>query len=185
MEGFMTATNLSLLRHSYIIALLIIISFGAKAATAAGISEWVPQAKLVGQARMTYLFWHVYDAKLFAVDGKWQASAPFALELSYLRDLDGEAIAKRSVEEIRKQGFSDEAVLARWYQQLSAILPNVKKGTRLTGVVDQNRHTRFYLDGQPLAVVNEPLFSTWFFNIWLSEATSEPKLRAQLLGEQS
>lgn len=181
----MTATNATLLRPFYIIILLLSISYGAKAATAVGISEWVPQAKLVGQAKMTYLFWDVYDARLYAADGQWQASTPFALELNYLRDLDGEAIAKRSVEEIRKQGFSDEAVLARWYQQLSAILPDVKKGTRLTGVVDQNKHTRFYLDGQPLAEVNEPLFSTWFFNIWLSEATSEPKLRAQLLGEQS
>ena len=181
----MTATNATLLRPFYIIILLLSISYGAKAATTVGISEWVPQAKLVGQAKMTYLFWDVYDARLYAADGKWQASAPFALELSYLRDLNGEAIAKRSVEEIRKQGFSEEAVLARWYQQLSAFLPDVKKGTRLTGVVDQNKHTRFYLDGVPLAQVDEPLFSIWFFNIWLSEATSEPKLRAQLLGGQS
>lgn len=181
----MTATNATLLRPFFIIILLLSISYGANAATAVGISEWVPQAKLVGQARMTYLFWHVYDARLFAADGKWQAGEPFALELSYLRDLDGEAIAKRSVDEIRKQGFTDEATLARWYQQLSGILPNVKNGTRLIGVVDQRQITRFYLDGQPLAEVNEPLFSIWFFNIWLSEATSEPKLRSQLLGEQS
>jgi hypothetical protein len=181
----MTATYSTLLRPFYIISLLLSISYGAKAVTTVGISDWVPQAKLVGQARMTYLFWDVYDARLYAADGQWQASAPFALELSYLRDLEGKAIAKRSVEEIRKQGFTDEATLARWYQQLSRILPNVKNGTRLTGVVDQQQITRFYLDGLPLAEVNDPLFSTWFFNIWLSEATSEPKLRAQLLGEQS
>ena len=179
----MTAIHTIFLQPLYISILLLIISSGAKAA--ADVTEWLPQAKLVGQARMTYLFWDVYDARLYAPAGQWQANTPFALELNYLRDLDGEAIAKRSVEEIRKQGFSDEAVLARWYQQLSAILPDVKKGTRLTGVVDQNKHTRFYLDGQPLAEVNEPLFSIWFFNIWLSEATSEPKLRSQLLGEQS
>jgi len=28
------------------------------------------------------------------------------------------------------------------------------------------------------------LFSKWFFNIWLSDATSEPKLRRQLLGAE-
>ncbi|MGL5334882.1 MAG: chalcone isomerase family protein, partial [Enterovibrio sp.] len=146
--------------------------------------ELMPQAKLIGQARMRYLFLDIYDAKLYAAAGKWQADAPFMLELSYLHDLDGKAIAKRSVDEIRKQGFSDEAILSHWYQLLLTILPDVKKGTRLTGVVDQNKYTRFYLDGELLAQVDDPLFTTWFFNIWLSEATSEPKLRALLLGAQ-
>ena len=181
----MTRLYLTAVLNSLLSAWLLLYPSQALARSGAELAEVLPQAKLVGQARMTYLFWDVYDARLYAPEGQWQAEAPFALELSYLRELDGEAIAKRSVEEIRKQGFNDEAVLTRWYQQLSAILPDVKKGTRLTGVVDQNRHTRFYLDGVPLAQVDEPLFSTWFFNIWLSEATSEPKLRAQLLGGQS
>jgi hypothetical protein len=170
----------------YLLAAWLVVSpFQALAKSGSELAEVVPQAKLVGQARMTYLLWDVYDARLYAPEGQWRPEAPFALELNYLRDLDGEAIAKRSVEEIRKQGFRDETVLTRWYQQLKAILPDVKKGIRLTGVVDQNRHTRFYLDGTPLAQVDDPLFSTWFFNIWLSEATSEPELRTQLLGGQS
>ncbi|MGL6176243.1 MAG: chalcone isomerase family protein [Vibrionaceae bacterium] len=178
----MEKTNLISRWRHFVPALLLATVFGAQAKSA---PELLAQATLVGQARMTYLFWDVYDAKLYAAAGKWRADAPFALELSYLHDLDGEAIAKRSVEEIRKQGFSDEALLARWYQLLVTILPDVKKGTRLTGVVDQNRHTRFYLNDELLALVDDPLFTTWFFNIWLGEATSEPKLRALLLGEQS
>ena len=51
----MTATHATLLRPFYIMIYFLSISYGAKAATTVGISEWMPQAKLVGQARMTYL----------------------------------------------------------------------------------------------------------------------------------
>ena len=50
-------------------------------------TEYVPEAQLVGEARMTYLFWKVYDARLYAPEGKWQPTQPFALELKYLRKL--------------------------------------------------------------------------------------------------
>ena len=146
------------------------------------VSALVPQAELVGSARMTYYLWKVYDAELYASNGQWRADEPFALALTYLRDLKGDSIAKRSVEEIRQQGFTDEETLSNWYQQLSKILPDVSKGTRLTGVVDAKQHTLFYRDGEEIAYLDDPLFSKWFFNIWLSEATSEPKLRRQLLG---
>ena len=151
---------------------------------ASEVSASVPQARLVGEARMTYLFWDVYDAKLYARNSKWRSDEPFALELAYLRDLKGKAIAKRSIEEIRKQGFTDEPTLSLWYKQLTSILPDVNNGMRLTGVVNANSHTEFYLDGKQIAYVDDPLFSKWFFNIWLGEATSEPKLRQQLLGAE-
>ena len=148
------------------------------------VSALVPQAQLVGTARMKYLLWNVYDAKLYASSGQWRAGEPFALELNYLRNLDGDAIAKRSVEEIRKQGFTDEPTLSNWYQQLTKMMPDVNKGTRVTGVVDANDRTLFYRDGVEIANLDDPLFSKWFFNIWLSDATSEPKLRRQLLGAE-
>ena len=148
------------------------------------VTALVPQAQLVGTARMKYLLWNVYDVKLYTSSGQWRDGEPFALELNYLRNLKGSAIAKRSVEEIRKQGFTDEPTLSNWYQQLTRMMPDVNKGTRLTGVVDTNNHTLFYRDGVEIAYLDDPLFSKWFFNIWLSDATSEPKLRRQLLGAE-
>ncbi|MDX1490990.1 MAG: chalcone isomerase family protein [Pseudohongiellaceae bacterium] len=146
------------------------------------VSGLVPQAQIVGTARLKYFLWNVYDAKLYTSSGQWRSGEPFALELTYLRDLNGDAIAKRSVEEIQKQGFTDEAVLSNWYRRLIEIIPDVKKGTRLTGVVDANSRTHFFRDGEKVAHLDDPLFSKWFFNIWLGDSTSEPKLRQQLLG---
>lgn len=142
----------------------------------------IPSAELVGKARMEYLFWDVYDAELYAPEGVWRENQPFALSLRYLLELDGEAIASRSVSEIREQGFDDEATLNRWYELMRATFPDVDKNTRITGIMDQEKHTRFFSNGDLIGEVREPLFSKWFFNIWLSEKTSEPELRERLLG---
>jgi len=142
----------------------------------------IPSAALVGEARLEYLFWDVYDAELYAPDGVWRKNQPFALTLRYLLELDGEAIASRSVSEMREQGFDDEATLDRWYELMRTTFPDVDENTRITGFMDRNRHTRFFQNGDLIGEINDPLFSEWFFNIWLGEKTSEPELRARLLG---
>lgn len=145
--------------------------------------DYVPGAQLVGQAKMTYLFWDVYDARLFAANGRWQETQPLALELRYLRALKGDAIAARSIKEIRKQGFTDEVTLAKWQKTLMEIFPDVTEDSVLTGVADNKQITRFYFNEQLIGKVNDPAFTQWFFRIWLGDKTSEPELRDQLLGK--
>ena len=140
---------------------------------------------LVGEARMRVMFWNVYDARLFAPQGDWSAQKPFALSLTYLRKFRGDRIARRSIVEIRGQGFDDEQTLARWQTQLTAILPDVEAQDEIVGVADEQGHTRFFLDGEPIGDIPDPRFTRAFFAIWLDERTSEPELRAQLLGDAS
>jgi hypothetical protein len=141
--------------------------------------------EVVGEARMQVLFWQVYDARLFSPEGRYSGEAPFALSLTYLRELDGERIAERSVEEIRKQGFRDEVTLARWFELLRDIIPDVGEDDEIVGVADASGHTRFYLNGSAIGVVPEPEFTRRFFDIWLGERSSEPAFRDRLLGMAS
>lgn len=143
---------------------------------------YIPNAQEVGSGRLTVFFWDVYDASLFAPDGEWSENKPYALSLSYLRDLKGSDIAERSVEEMREQGFSDEVTLATWHQKMKSLFPDVDDNTTLTGIRDQKGNTVFYHNGERLGAINDPEFSKWFFGIWLNENTSEPALRRKLLG---
>ena len=142
----------------------------------------VPDASLVGKARLKVLFWKVYDAELYAPNGDWSANAPFALSLNYLRKLEGEQIAKRTIVEMRKQGFEDEVTLARWFDDMRSIIPDVEKNTRITGVADDTQNTLFYSDGKLIGEIKDPLFTQKFFDIWLGEKSSQPKMRNKLLG---
>ena len=139
---------------------------------------------LVGEARLKVLFWNVYDAQLYAPQGRWSMENSYALSLTYLRDLKGRKIAERSIEEIRNQGFSEEAKLTRWFEMLASIIPDVNEQNTIVGVADAQSNTRFFLDGQLIGEIQEPEFTRAFFNIWLGERTSEPELRDQLLGGQ-
>ena len=97
------------------------------------IKNYVPEAQKVGHGRLTYLFWDVYDATLFAPQGDFANSKPFALQLSYLRDIEGKKIADRSAEEMRTQGITDEVKLAAWHSQMREIFPDVAEGSSLPG----------------------------------------------------
>ncbi len=163
--------------------LIILLSTGFLAkASGINLQNYIENPKIVGEARLTVLFWDVYDASLYADEGQFDASKPYALTLKYLRDFDGDDIASRSVDEMRKQGVVDEIVLAKWYQQMNQIFPDVKEGESITGIVDENQHSVFYYNDRLLGKVEDPKFSRAFFNIWLSENTSEPEMREQLLG---
>jgi len=144
--------------------------------------QYIQNPKVVGEARLKFLFLKIYDAKLSAANGIWDNNTPFALSLTYLRDFAGEEIASRSIDEMRDIGYKDEVLLAKWYEQMRSVFPNVKEGENITGIMDENQHTHFYHQGKLVGSIDDKTFGQSFFGIWLNEKTSEPKMRKQLLG---
>ena len=126
----------------------------------------------------------VYDARLWTPAGfrySQHAQHPFALELQYLRRLDGAAIASRSIDEMRRVGSFTEAQAQSWLAAMRALFPDVGAGERITGVNLPGEGAEFWVNGQRVGAVKDTAFARLFFGIWLHERTSEPKMRAQLL----
>lgn len=148
------------------------------------IKPYVKNAEIVGQGILKFSFWKVYDATLYAPNGKWQPTAPYALQLTYFLGTTGRKIADKTISEMRSQGSIDELQLADWHTQMVAIFPDVEKNMSLTGVYTQTRTTIFFNGNTPIGTITDPNFGQRFFNIWLGDNTSEPKLRKNLLGLQ-
>lgn len=145
----------------------------------------LPKARLLGSGRLRFLAFNVYDARLWtpaAVSPEQWAAAPLALELQYLRKLDGQAIAERSLKEMQRQGAIAADTASRWLAEMRRVFPDVNNGDRLTGVHLPGEGARFFFNGQLKGEVRDPEFSRWFFGIWLAPQTSEPAMRQQLLG---
>jgi hypothetical protein len=126
----------------------------------------------------------VYDARLWTPRGFRHRQAtqfPFALELQYLRRLEGAAIASRSIDEMRRVGSFTDAQAQSWLTTMRALFPNVGAGERITGINLPGVGAEFWVNGRRAGAVNDPDFARLFFGIWLDEGTSEPKMRAQLL----
>ena len=148
------------------------------------VQEHVPNAAAVGSGMYSYLFWDLYNATLYAPQGRWQPEQPFALELRYLTDIKGRKIASVSRDEITRQGVYDTATLTTWEKAMAAIFPDVQAGTILTGVRMPDGATVFYNNQQQAGRIADPEFGKAFFNIWLGKTTRDADLRADLLGQQ-
>lgn len=164
---------------------LFLMGFAALAhALPAVVTTEVAEAKPLtkrGAAVMRFFGLKVYDIRLWTAAKPHDHAEPFALELVYDLGLKGAEIAKRSVDEMRKVGYADEAKLKRWGETMTKIFPDVKKGDTLVGVSVPGKEVRFYSQSKLIATVPDVEFGKAFFDIWLSEKTSEPKLRRQLM----
>jgi hypothetical protein len=151
----------------------------------AEVTAEITGARLLGSGTLRFMGLRVYDARLWAgvaaPGPDWQA-APFALELQYLRNLKGSAIAERSLKEMERQGEISAVDGERWLGNMQQLFPDVKPGDRITGVNLPGVGARFFLNGQARGELREVAFARLFFGIWLSPRTSEPAMREQLLG---
>ena len=82
---------------------------------------------------------------------------------------------------MKRNGPIADDTAATWLTTMTGIFPNVSTGDRITGLQMVNAGTRFWYNGQMRATVADTEFSRLFFGIWLSDRTSEPRLRAELL----
>ncbi len=148
------------------------------------IKPFVPAPEQVGKGTLKFTFIKIYDALLYAPNGVWDNNKPFALQLQYAVPIKSNRITQQTIAEIEKQGVTDTQKLALWTEKLAAIYPDVRDGISLTGVYTATGDTVFFKNDTPIGTIQDAEFSRLFFDIWLGQNTSAPKLRRALLGIQ-
>ena len=157
----------------------------ASARTQGELDAVLPGARLHGRGEMSFLGQTIYEARLWVTDGfspGAYARLPLALELTYAMALSGSRLASRSLQEMQRQRALTASQRSRWLAAMEQAFPDVAKGDRLLGVLVPGSGARFFHNGEPRGEVADPEFATLFFGVWLSPRTSEPALRAMLLG---
>lgn len=166
--------------------IMLVSSAWADAPLRPEIRAVLADAKHTGTARLSLWGFEIYQANLWTVAG---FSAPdysqhaFALELEYLRHFSSDAIAKRSIQEMRRVGNFSATQADQWLAQLRALIPDVQKGDRITGVNQPGVGARFFVNGKATGEMRDVELARLFFGIWLSPQTSEPQMRQSLLGQ--
>ena len=150
------------------------------------VEHLIPGAQLNGQGSYRWFGLKLYDAYLWCETRPAQAAqvwrTPFVLELVYARNLSGRRIAEASIGEMRKLGRGTPSRQAEWLRWMREIFPDVREGTRLSGVFLPGKGIRFYRDGELLKEIADPEFAQAFFAIWLDEQSGAAGLRRALLG---
>lgn len=158
----------------------------AQTAASAPVASELAQPRLAGASRFTFWGFDVYQASLWVepgFDSATLARQRYALELRYLRGFKGRDIAQRSIDEMRRLGRFSEAQAQAWLQAMTQAFPDVEPGDRLLGIYLPGQGARFLANGRLTGEVMDTEFAQLFFGIWLSDKTSEPRLRQALLGQ--
>ena len=140
--------------------------------------------QLVGEARLKFLFWSVYNSRLYSDDGRYlEGQRPLRLEIEYRLDIDADDLVAQTASEWQYQGLAHQQQ-QRWLQMLTDLWPDVSKGDVLTLTIDGQQRSTFYRNGERLGTIADPGFGQQFLDIWLSPNTSRPELRLALTGQQ-
>jgi hypothetical protein len=163
---------------------LLAITCIAIPAQAAVWRDHLPQAQAIGSGDLRWFGLRIYTAKLWSEKKPFDMNAPFALELTYHRNISREQFVETSLDEIKRLfGTSYNAeTLKRWEGEMQRAFTDVKEGDQLIGVFIPNEGSRLYSRNKLLADIRDPEFAKAFFAIWFDPRSKDQDLRAQLLG---
>lgn len=135
----------------------------------------------VGKAKFSVLFWDIYQSRLLTQNGKFEhLSQDVIFEITYLKDINKEDLLTRTVEQWQHLEIAPE-MYQQFTSPLLTIWPNIKAGDSLLMRVE-NGISEFYFNQTYIGQINDERFAPLFLSIWLAPNTSQPDLRAQLLG---
>lgn len=136
--------------------------------------------QLVGEGEMDWLFFDLYQARLYSANGRYQAKQfPQALSLRYQRDIKNTKLVEATISEWQRLGVKWKY---SWQQRLMSMWPSVQSGDQLTLRVNSDGSSHFYFNGEGLAKIDDPLFGPAFLAIWLDDNSRKPTLTQQLKG---
>jgi hypothetical protein len=137
-----------------------------------------------GEGEMKVLFWHLYKAELFGSKTRYSFDdTKLALKITYYRDIDKEDLIEATADQWQHIGVTHQNI-PKWLDELATIWPNIKKNDMLIVTRNEDNSASFFNHQGLLGTVNDPDFGDAFLNIWLSEKTTRPKLRAKLVGDK-
>lgn len=167
--------------------LLILFAFPAFAVVKASpdmaniIVRKEPSFDRVGKGTLKFMGMKIYDSELWAPKGKFADSKPHALGIYYTWDINKKDLVRTTREELVRVGNFTDAQLDNWQAQLSEIYPDIRNGDTIVAFAYPNKQVKFFYNGKFAGEVSDAAFANYYLKIWLSDKTSEPKLRKQLL----
>ena len=164
-------------------ASIALFGIGGAHTSYALLPSWLEASpRLVGEARFRLFFFDIYHAELLAPDGRYDGAAPYALRLSYMRDVSSKTIVETSIDEMRRQGSAGDTKLAEWADWIRQHFPDMQKGDEAMMVALTNGGMALYHNQLKLGQTVDPAFTEAFFAIWLSDNALKPDLSRQLRG---
>ncbi|MEX1222692.1 MAG: chalcone isomerase family protein [Idiomarina sp.] len=152
------------------------------AAASSCAADALKELKLVGETRLSVMFWDVYDARLYTNTGEYKDAEQRALRLDYLRDIDAADLVETTQEEWERLDYAIDDEAKDWLNTLTNIWPNVSDGDCITLVETSDGFAEFYGNDGKLGQIENKEFTQKFLDIWLAEKSRFKDERDELTG---
>jgi len=133
----------------------------------------------VGTSRFRKFGFTIYHATLWAPNGVYDANKPYALAITYNRDLDKGTLLDAITDDIKLQNAADAPTQAAWRDQLDGIITEVKENDTLIGVFVPGEKSALIRNCQVLGAIDDMALTKAFFSIWLGP-TADSTMRSNL-----
>lgn len=136
-----------------------------------------------GETTFSLLFWDLYKSKLMTTTGDYPIAInneKLIFHIEYLADIKSSDLIERTIEQWQHIGLK-ESEYQKYVNTLETIWPNIAEGDSLAMLM-QKEESVFYYNDEYLGTIEDANFGQIFIDIWLSKNTSQPTLRAELLG---
>ncbi|WP_271272040.1 chalcone isomerase family protein [Aliamphritea hakodatensis] len=136
----------------------------------------------VGEASLSFLWYDVYQARLFNLQGQYDGlKAPLVLQIIYRREITGQVLIEQTANQLRNKVPEEQIQL--WLQELASLWPDIRTDDQLTFHMKSFDSGDFYFNGRLLGNVEHPGFARAFINIWLADDGRYSRMAKQLRGE--
>jgi hypothetical protein len=134
-----------------------------------------------GQGTLKRLGIPIFHASLWTDAASWSMDAPFALSIRYARSFAAYDLVEKSLADMHRLEKLDRAGREAAAAALGGLFRDVRKEDVITALYMPGEGASFFHNAVPTGAADEAL-SRRFLDIWFSPRTTEPALRASLLG---
>ena len=142
----------------------------------------VPDAELVGAARLQMFFFKIYDAQLFAPNGRFSRDDAYALRLTYLIDAKKDKIVERTVKEMKRQKAASSKVIEGWVPLMEDAFISMDKGSYADFIHTGDGRVLLTANGKLISEITDSRFITALMNVWLGPKVRDKEFQDKLMG---
>ena len=178
-KSFAKRVTASVVAALSIAATMIALSTTAQANR---MTVFVPDAQKVGEATFSVMFFDIYTASLWAPQGQYKRSGPFALKINYLVDADADRIINQTIKELRRQKAGSKPQLEEWRALMEQHFVDLKENDMANIVFTEAGTLAMWNNDDDVVEIKDRRFARVFMNIWLGNRARDKELQAELLG---
>ena len=151
-------------------------------ARADALAEFMPTARLVGAARFKVILFKIYDAELFAPNGKFRRTGPYALRLTYLINAKKDRIISSTVKEMKRQKAASKSVIEGWIPLMEQHFISMDEGSQADFINTGDGRLLLTANGKLIGEIDDAAFTTALMNVWLGPKVRDKKFQDRLMG---